>query len=450
MIIGAGPTGLGVADRLQARGWSDYLVVERAAGAGGLAASECDAAGFTWDLGGHVQFSHYQAYDRALDRALGSRWITHARTACIRIQGLDVGYPFQHHLHQLPEPHRTRALQDAPVPASPDDDSFAAWLRRTFGATTCELFLEPYNRKVWSHPLHDMGWRWVGERVARPAREVRSDNPPPAWGPNARFRYPASGGTGAIWSAMADALPPGRIWFGRAVTAIDRRARAIVLEDGTRVRYDALVSTIPLDTLVTLTNELPATAARAATRLVANTVDLVGIGVGAPPDEAIRRRTWMYFPEATSPYYRVTALSNYAAANAPDGCYSLLTESSRPRTSPPHDTRRRVAETLAALQRDGLLADDAPIRSTWCRTLPCGYPVPTRTRDEALTALHALLEPHAIYSRGRFGGWRYEVSNQDHSFMQGHELADRLLDGSPEETYFRPDVVNAGYRQASP
>ena len=25
-----------------------------------------------------------------------------------------------------------------------------------------------------------------------------------------------------------------------------------------------------------------------------------------------------------------------------------------------------------------------------------------------------------------------------------------LLDGSPEETYFRPDVVNAGYRQASP
>jgi len=42
------------------------------------------------------------------------------------------------------------------------------------------------------------------------------------------------------------------------------------------------------------------------------------------------------------------------------------------------------------------------------------------------------LESLGVYSRGRFGAWRYEVSNQDHSLMQGVEWVDRLLKGAIE------------------
>ena len=70
LIVGVGPTGLGAAYRLQELGFEDYWILEAGNEPGGLASSHVDSKGFTWDIGGHVQFSHYAYYDNVLDRAL--------------------------------------------------------------------------------------------------------------------------------------------------------------------------------------------------------------------------------------------------------------------------------------------------------------------------------------------------------------------------------------------
>ena len=64
LLLGAGPTGLGAGYRLKELGHSNFLIVDRHPYAGGLAHSFTDDAGFTWDIGGHVMFSHYEYYDR--------------------------------------------------------------------------------------------------------------------------------------------------------------------------------------------------------------------------------------------------------------------------------------------------------------------------------------------------------------------------------------------------
>src|SRR5205085_1116871 len=52
LILGAGPTGLGAAWRLDTLGARDWHLCEAAPAAGGLAGSVVDDHGFTWDLGG--------------------------------------------------------------------------------------------------------------------------------------------------------------------------------------------------------------------------------------------------------------------------------------------------------------------------------------------------------------------------------------------------------------
>ncbi len=70
--------------------------------------------------------------------------------------------------------------------------------------------------------------------------------------------------------------------------------------------------------------------------------------------------------------------------------------------------------------------------------VPYSYPVPTIARDAALAVIQPQLMKRGIYSRGRFGAWRDEIGNTDHSVMQGVELADLLVSGKPETSMAAP------------
>ena len=151
----------------------------------------------------------------------------------------------------------------------------------------------------------------------------------------------------------------------------------------------------------------------------------------------------MYFPEPDVPFYRVTVFSNYSPANVavPGRQWSLMCEVAES-SHKPVDAGRIVEETIAGLRSAKLLDPDHEIVSTWHRRLPKGYPTPFLDRDDVLDSVEPFLRNNGIYSRGRFGGWKYEVSNQDHSLMQGVECVDHLLDDGKEMTFFHPTVVN--------
>jgi protoporphyrinogen oxidase len=202
-IIGAGPTGLGAAYRLTQLGHADFTLYERNTWAGGLAASFRDSAGFTWDIGGHVQFSHYEDFDRAMDATMGGDWLSHERESWIWIRDRFIPYPFQNNTHFLPDAEKRACLvglirRRNGTSARPRN--FEEWIRASFGDGIADTFMLPYNGKVWAHPPSTMDYGWIGERVSQVDLErilvnLLENRVDAGWGPNNRFRFPSEGGT---------------------------------------------------------------------------------------------------------------------------------------------------------------------------------------------------------------------------------------------------------------
>ena len=444
VIIGAGPAGLGAAWRLHELGHTTWSLYESASHAGGLASSAVDAEGFTWDLGGHVLFSHYPYFDAVMNTALGDAWIEHVREAWVWMRDRWIPYPFQNNIWRLPNDDLIACLnglldlQRSPNTAAPA--SFREWLLKSFGTGLCDTFMFPYNRKVWAYDPSRLDVGWMGERVAtvdlkRIMNNLVLRRDEVSWGPNSTFRFPLHGGTGAIWRAVAKLLPAGHLHFDRAVANVDVTKKQLVMAGGETVEYDILISTMALDDL------LRSLVARAdlstqAAKFVYSSSHIIGVGLkGRPPDD-LRTKCWIYFPEDRVPFYRATVFSNYSPNNVPTATphWSLMAEVSES-SGKPVDVNTVMADVVNGFLSCGFI-DRSNIVSTWHRRLEHGYPTPWLGRDAVLDPIQDALRSASILSRGRFGAWKYEVSNQDHSFMQGVEAADHVLTGSHEPTFY--------------
>ncbi len=440
VILGAGPTGLGAAHRLAEIDHGAWEIYERADHVGGLAASYRDPHGFIWDHGGHVMFSHYTYFDELVEKMLAGDYDEHMREAWVWLHGRFVPYPFQNNVHRLPPDvflDCVMGIIEAQKHA-PSREHFDAWISTVFGEGIAAHFMRPYNFKVWAHPLEMMSTHWQGDRV--PNVDVRrilqnfiEDRDDVGWGPNNTFKFPLLG-TGMLYERIADALPK-PVRLGHSAESIDVERRQVTFDDGSTARYDHLVTTMPLTELVKRIVGCPPHVVEATRGLHHSSGLFVGIGVAEPCPST---KCWMYFPGSDSPFYRVTYLSNYSPDMTPGpGHFSLLAEvSASPfKHEDAADVVDRTIEGMVACELLTREQADHKIVSRQLLTVPYSYPVPTTGRDAALAVIQPWLMQRGIFSRGRFGAWRYEIGNTDHSVMMGVEVADHLVRGEPEVTW---------------
>ncbi|KAG9202298.1 hypothetical protein G6514_004507 [Epicoccum nigrum] len=478
LVIGAGPTGLGAAKRLNQIDGPSWMIVDSNPIPGGLASTDTTPEGFLYDVGGHVIFSHYKYFDDVIDEALPKEddWFTHQRISYVRCKTQWVPYPFQNNLSMLNKDDQAKCVDgliDAALEArvantKPKD--FDEWILRQMGVGIADLFMRPYNYKVWAVPTTKMQCAWLGERVAAPnvkgvINNIIHNKTAGNWGPNATFRFPARDGTGGIWIAVANTLPKEKTSYGEhsTVTKVDADNHRVTLKDGRVVKYNKLINTMAVDALVDTMGDKELQAL--SKDLFYSSTHVIGVGLRGERPERIGDKCWLYFPEDDCPFYRATIFSNYSPYNQPQKDVKLATQQladgSKPKSTEPQegpywsimlevsessmkpvDQENMLKDCIQGLINTEMIKPEDEIVSTYHRRFDHGYPTPSLEREGVLTKLLPALQEKGIYSRGRFGSWRYEVGNQDHSFMLGVEAVDAIVNGAVELTLNYPDFVN--------
>jgi protoporphyrinogen oxidase len=176
-----------------------------------------------------------------------------------------VPYPFQNNICSLPLEDQVdciNGLIEAKVAnalAKTAPVNFDEWICRVMGEGIANIFMRPYNFKVWAVPTTQMQCSWLGERVAtanvaKVVENVLRSKEESGWGPNAVFRFPQEGGTGGIWKKVAALLPAEKQRYKVTVANLDPKDKVVTMTDGSKIQYNkvssgpdrTLYSSIPL------------------------------------------------------------------------------------------------------------------------------------------------------------------------------------------------------------
>jgi UDP-galactopyranose mutase len=313
---------------------------------------------------------------------------------------------------------------------SAEPANFEEFIYNVWGRGIAKHFAIPYNRKLWAVPLTEMETSWLGGRVPMPDLGEMIDGAlrpvPKPMGPNARFGYPLRGG----FQALMDGFMPyvaDRLRLNSRVAKISPSQKLVTLTTGEKLRYESLISTMPLPVLIrSMGDEAPAEVQSAAAALRNVSVRCVHIGVGR---EKLTEKHWIYYPEQTV-FHRIFVQGNASPHCNPDGGFGLTCEITySPHKPLPCDGDELVQRCIDDCIQVGIISADDPIWATAQCDLPYAYVVYDHARPKNIATIRKWLDAQDIHLAGRYSEWEYY--NSDHAFLAGRKVAERVRSVSP-------------------
>lgn len=425
-IIGAGLAGVAACDSLVAAG-VDATVYEGAPYWGGHTHTEV-VEGFAFDEGPHVSFSADERVREIFLRGAGEIR-EFAASISNFFRGCWVPHPAQCHLYGLDPDLVARCIVDFAEGRSSQGpgETYADWLRQTYGTTFAETFPFAYTRKYWTVEASELGVDWVGPRMYPPRLEevVRGALTPANEGDFhylKSFRYPAAGGYQAFMTAL---VRPDRINLDKRATRVDPHRHSLTFADGSEASYDRLISTMPLPELVRSIGPRPAPPEilAAADLLLCSSVVLVDVAVQRPD---LSPHHWFYVYDEEISFSRAHFPHSLASSNAPQDRGSIQAEVYFSRHRPlPSKEADLVDRVIGELIQVGVLASPAEVLWARARTVPYANVVYDHARQRALDAILPWVESLGILLAGRFGEWGYLWS--DDAVRSGWRAAEQVL-----------------------
>lgn len=376
LILGAGPAGLTFANMLRLRGETSFLVLEKESQAGGLCRSVM-VDGSPFDIGGgHFLDVRRPKVNEFLFQFMPEKeWNLYERDSRIQVGDQMVGHPFEANIWQLDLEDQIAVLASiakAGCNSGTDmPEKFKEWIVWKLGDKIAQMYMLPYNQKMFSDELDELGTYWL-EKLPNVSFEdtLRSCLSHKAYGQqpgHASFYYPKEYGYGELWLRMAEALGD-KIRYQEEVLGMDCERRQITTKAGEVYEAQKIVTTIPWSCFEKVAG-MPEEVVASIRKLKSSAIETryVSGRLDTPAQ-------WIYVPEEEKPYHRILVRHNFCQGSTG---YWLETR------------KERVA-----------LFDE---RAEYSYMNEYAYPLNTIGKPEIMKKLLAFCEEKQIYGLGRWG-----------------------------------------------
>lgn len=281
VVLGAGLAGLCAAEELTRQGHK-VIVIEKKAFPGGLATT-INKDKFKYDLGPHRFHTSNEEILSWVKNLPGIEMLELDRVSRIRLLDKYFDYPLA-----LSNVVTTMPLHMGvgmmlsfmwekirSIFIKRDQNSFEGWVLSRFGSGLYNLYLAPYNKKLWGIEPCELSADWASQRITVPSlagliKETIAPSKETVRSLVSTFHYP-KGGIGEICNSLAQMIlgSGGDIRYSSEPFSIKRADSNWLIEFSEKtIKTDKIINTLPVTSYVELLGDLlPVKVHRAASLL---------------------------------------------------------------------------------------------------------------------------------------------------------------------------------------
>ena len=399
LILGAGPAGLTLANKLKQMGITDFCVLEKEKTAGGLCRS-ADVDGSAFDIGGghFLDVRRPKVNEFLFGFMPEDEWNKFTRDSRIVVNGNVVNHPIEANIWQMKIDDQVDYLKSIAAAGcnvgTKMPENFVDWIYWKLGNRVAQDYMIPYNQKMFSKELNQLGTYWL-EKLPNVSfkdtlRSCLTHKPYGKQPGHAEFYYPKEYGYGELWLRMADAIR-NQIEYNKAVKSIDFNTHEVRATDGSSYTADVIITTIPWPEFSGLIG-MPEEIKHSISKLKYSSIqtEYFEENLDTPCH-------WIYYPDPKLPYHRILVRHNFCANSKG---YWTETNSERICMEEPNNNFKYLNQYA--------------------------YPLNTVEKPQIMKELLAWSKEHHVIGLGRWG--EHQHYNSDVTVELAMKLADELTE----------------------
>jgi protoporphyrinogen oxidase len=292
-----------------------------------------------------------------------------------------------------------------------------------FGKSIVEKFLKPYNEKLYAVDLKTLDKDAMGRffpyaDIPAIIDNMKANKDSTSY--NNSFLYPRNG-AGSFIQILYDALDSSKILMEHEVVKIDNEHKVAQLDDGSKINYEYLINTSPLNHFLGYFEGEKFSALK--NRLSYNKVLVFNLGFNKK--SKFTEEHWMYIPDKAVNFYRIGFYDNILDADKLSmyieigyGKEDEITE---------QDVEMQLKLTLENLHKLGIIDDDTKLEEHSTIIMDPAYVHINTETEKMVQQFKAEEEKNGIYTIGRYGAWTY--CSMEDCMIAARDLAMSLCQG---------------------